>query len=97
MAISRKDFIGALTGRPPRARLAGTLATLAHGVEQGAHIFRVHDVAAAADFLAVRAALAGESLPGGISRWAMKSATSASRAVAARAAWPGTPGEPLGW
>jgi dihydropteroate synthase len=63
MAISRKDFIGALTGRPPRARLAGTLATLAHGVEHGAHIFRVHDVAAAADFLAVRAALTGEREP----------------------------------
>jgi dihydropteroate synthase len=63
MAISRKDFIGALTGRPPRARLAGTLAALAHGVERGAHIFRVHDVAAAADFLAVRAALAGEIEP----------------------------------
>jgi dihydropteroate synthase len=61
MAISRKDFVGALTGRPPRERLAGTLAALAHGVEQGAHIFRVHDVAAAADYLAVRAALAGES------------------------------------
>jgi dihydropteroate synthase len=63
MAISRKDFIGALTGRAPRARLAGTLATLAYGVEQGAHIFRIHDVAAAVDYLAVRAALAGESEP----------------------------------
>jgi dihydropteroate synthase len=59
MAISRKDFIGALTGRAPRARLAGTLAALAHGVDAGAHIFRVHDVAAAADFLKVRAALSG--------------------------------------
>jgi dihydropteroate synthase len=64
MAISRKDFIGALTGRAPRARQAGTLAALAFGVEQGAHIFRVHDVAAAADFLAVRRALAGETEPG---------------------------------
>jgi dihydropteroate synthase len=64
MAISRKDFIGALTGRAPRARLAGTLAALAHGVEHGAHIFRVHDVAAAADFLSVRAALAHESEAG---------------------------------
>ena len=63
MAISRKDFIGALTGRPPRERLAGTLAALAHGVDAGAHIFRMHDVAAAADFLAVRAALARERLP----------------------------------
>jgi dihydropteroate synthase len=60
MAISRKDFVGALTGRAPRERLAGTLAALAHGVDAGGHIFRVHDVAAAADFLAVRAALSGE-------------------------------------
>jgi len=60
MAISRKDFIGALTRRPPRERLAGTLAALEHGVRHGAHVFRVHDVAAAADFLAVRAALSGE-------------------------------------
>ena len=67
MAISRKDFIGALTGRAPRERLAGTLAALAHGVDAGAHIFRVHDVAAAADFLAVRAALAGERCRRGIS------------------------------
>jgi dihydropteroate synthase len=63
MAISRKDFIGALTGRAPRERLAGTLAALAHGADAGAHVFRVHDVAAAADFLAVRAALAGETEP----------------------------------
>ncbi len=64
MAISRKDFIGALTARAPRERLAGTLAALAHGADAGAHIFRVHDVAAASDFLAVRAALAGETMPG---------------------------------
>ncbi len=65
MAISRKDFIGALTHRPPRERLAGTLAALAHGVDAGAHIFRVHDVAAAADFLKVRAALSGTAgVPG---------------------------------
>ncbi len=63
MAISRKDFIGALTGRPPRERLGGTLAALAHGLDTGAHIFRVHDVAAAADFLTVRAALRGEEAP----------------------------------
>ncbi len=63
MAISRKDFIGALTSRPPRERLAGTLAALAHGLDAGGHIFRVHDVAAAADFLAVRAALRGELEP----------------------------------
>jgi dihydropteroate synthase len=63
MAISRKDFVGALTGRSPRERLPGTLAALAHGLDHGAHIFRVHDVAAAADYLAVRAALGGEIEP----------------------------------
>lgn len=64
MAISRKDFIGALTGRAPRERLAGTLAALAYGLDAGAHIFRVHDVAAASDYLKVRAALRGEVDPG---------------------------------
>jgi dihydropteroate synthase len=63
MAISRKDFIGALTGSPPRERMPGTLAALAHGVDAGAQIFRVHDVGGAADFLKVRAALAGELEP----------------------------------
>jgi dihydropteroate synthase len=61
LAVSRKDFVGALTGRAPGARLAGTLAAIAHGVDAGAHILRVHDVAAAADFLAVRAALRGDA------------------------------------
>jgi dihydropteroate synthase len=57
LAVSRKDFVGALTHRAPRDRLAGTLAAIGHGVQAGAHVLRVHDVAAAADFLAVRAAL----------------------------------------
>jgi dihydropteroate synthase len=63
LAVSRKDFVGALTGRAPRERLAGTLAALAHGVDAGAHVLRVHDVEAAADFLAVRAALDGTEPP----------------------------------
>jgi dihydropteroate synthase len=61
LAVSRKDFIGAITGRPPRARLAGTLAAVAQGTVAGAHVLRVHDVAAVADFLAVHAALSGDS------------------------------------
>jgi dihydropteroate synthase len=60
LAVSRKDFIGAITGRPPRERLAGTLAAVAYGLDAGAHVLRVHDVAATADFVAVRAALLGE-------------------------------------
>lgn len=60
LAVSRKDFVGALTQRPPRGRLAGTLAAMAHGVGAGAHVLRIHDVADAADFLTVFAALEGE-------------------------------------
>jgi dihydropteroate synthase len=63
LAVSRKDFVGALTRRGPRERLAGTLAALDHGVDAGAHVLRVHDVAAAADFLAVREALNGRWPP----------------------------------
>jgi dihydropteroate synthase len=59
LALSRKDFIGALTSRPPRERLAGTLAAIGFAVDAGAHILRVHDVAAVADYLAVRSALEG--------------------------------------
>jgi len=59
LAVSRKDFVGAITGRAPRERLAGTLAAVAHGVRSGAHLLRVHDVAETADFLAVQAALDG--------------------------------------
>jgi dihydropteroate synthase len=60
LAVSRKDFLGAITGRGPRERGAATLAALDVGVRAGAAILRVHDVAAAADFLAVRAVLSGE-------------------------------------
>lgn len=59
LALSRKDFIGAITGRAPREREAGTLAALAWGMEAGGHVFRLHDIAAAADFIAVREVLAG--------------------------------------
>jgi dihydropteroate synthase len=64
LAISRKDFIGAITQRGPRQRLAGTLAALGFGVEAGGHMVRIHDVAAAADYLAVGAALRGERAVG---------------------------------
>ena len=60
LAVSRKDFLGAITGRAAPDRGAGTLAALAAGIDAGASILRVHDVAAAADFLAVRAVLRGE-------------------------------------
>jgi dihydropteroate synthase len=60
VGVSRKDFVGALTGRPPAGRRAGTLAALGAAVDGGAAILRVHDVADAREYLAVRAALSGE-------------------------------------
>jgi dihydropteroate synthase len=76
LAVSRKDFVGALTGRPPRERLGGTLGAVAHGVRCGAHMLRLHDVAPAHDFLAVLDALEGTDpvdpalqVPDGL-RWA---------------------------
>lgn len=61
LAVSRKDFVGAVTGRAPRDRLGGSLAALAAGVSAGAAIVRVHDVAETRDFLAVRAVLSGDT------------------------------------
>jgi dihydropteroate synthase len=60
LAVSRKYFIGMLTGAAPDQRLAGTLAAIEFGVDAGAHIVRVHDVAQVAEFLRVRGALRGE-------------------------------------
>jgi dihydropteroate synthase len=59
LAVSRKDFVGALTGRAPAERDAGTLAAVGAAVRGGAQILRVHDVAGARDYLQVEAALAG--------------------------------------
>jgi dihydropteroate synthase len=59
LAISRKYFLGAITGRPPAERLAATLAAAAWAVDAGAAILRVHDVAAVRDLLAVKAVLDG--------------------------------------
>jgi dihydropteroate synthase len=59
LAISRKYFLGAITGRPPAERLAATLAAATWAVDAGAAILRVHDVAAVRDALSVKAVLEG--------------------------------------
>jgi dihydropteroate synthase len=59
LAVSRKYFLGAITGRPPAQRLAGTLAAATWAADAGAAILRVHDVAAVRDALAVKAVLDG--------------------------------------
>jgi dihydropteroate synthase len=61
LAISRKYFLGAITGRPPAERLAATLAAAAWAVDAGAAILRVHDVAAVRDLLCVKAVLDGRA------------------------------------
>jgi dihydropteroate synthase len=60
LALSRKDFIGALTGRPPRSRLGGTLAAVGFVRRWPGQILRVHDVAEVADFLVTAEALEGD-------------------------------------
>jgi dihydropteroate synthase len=61
LALSRKDFLGAITGRPPKQRLAGTLAAIGHLAGEPGYVLRVHDVAAVVDYLAVASVLAGRS------------------------------------
>lgn len=59
LALSRKDFLGAITGRSPRARGAATDAAIAHFAGVPGGIVRVHDVAAAVDVIATVEALNG--------------------------------------
>ncbi|MCL2479566.1 MAG: dihydropteroate synthase [Treponema sp.] len=47
--VSRKSFIGEITGRPVNERLAGTLAASAAAIWGGASIIRLHDVKEGAD------------------------------------------------
>jgi dihydropteroate synthase len=60
LALSRKDFLGAITGRRPSARLAGTLAAVGALAAPGT-ILRVHDVDAVRDYLDVAAVLDGRT------------------------------------
>ncbi|MEI7851069.1 MAG: dihydropteroate synthase [Kiritimatiellales bacterium] len=49
VGVSRKSFIGRMTGGEPSERLAGSLATAGFAVLRGAHILRVHDVKESCD------------------------------------------------
>lgn len=59
LALSRKDFLGAITGRSPRGRDAATAAAIAFFAGSPGNIVRVHDVAAARDAVATTEVLAG--------------------------------------
>jgi dihydropteroate synthase len=56
IGTSRKTFLGRLTGRDVTERVHATVATSVIAFERGARVFRVHDVAATRDALAVAAA-----------------------------------------
>jgi dihydropteroate synthase len=51
--LSRKNMLGRLTGREPAERVHASVAAALVAVQNGAHIVRVHDVAATRDALAV--------------------------------------------
>ncbi len=53
VALSRKSFIGVMTGRETADRLSGTLAANLVSVQNGASILRVHDVRETHDILSV--------------------------------------------
>jgi dihydropteroate synthase len=59
IGTSRKSFLGKITGRDVTERANATAATSVIAFERGAQVFRVHDVAATADALAVAAATFG--------------------------------------
>jgi dihydropteroate synthase len=63
VGTSRKSFIGRITGRDVTERVHGTAATCVLALERGARVFRVHDVAAVADALAVTAATLANPWP----------------------------------
>jgi dihydropteroate synthase len=61
VGVSRKSFIGKLTGRTdPADRLAGSLAATAVAVYNGAAVIRAHDVGATRDAVRVAEALRAE-------------------------------------
>ena len=60
VGLSRKAFIGRMTGRGVEDRDAGTLGALAFCLGEGAQILRVHDVKAVRDVVQVLSALRKE-------------------------------------
>lgn len=53
VGVSRKSMIGAVTGKEPSQRVAGSIAAALAAVARGASIVRVHDVAQTVDALNV--------------------------------------------
>ena len=64
IGASRKAFIGAMTGKPVSDRIFGTCATVATSILYGAHVVRVHDVAAARQTADVTDEMCRRAAPG---------------------------------
>jgi dihydropteroate synthase len=63
VGLSRKSFVGAITGRAPEGRLAGSLGAACAAYSRGARLFRVHDTAETVDALALyTSSLAGRNI-----------------------------------
>ena len=60
VSVSRKSFLGTITGRGPSGRGAATLAAELFAIAQGADLIRTHDVRALRDALQVSQRLAGK-------------------------------------
>jgi len=56
IGVSRKSFVGRITGRDVAGRAVGTAAANVIAYERGARVFRVHDVAVTHDALAMATA-----------------------------------------
>jgi dihydropteroate synthase len=56
--VSRKRFLGHITGRAEKERTAGTVAANVEAFRRGAWMFRVHDLGPNREALDVAAAIA---------------------------------------
>ncbi|WP_441957047.1 dihydropteroate synthase [Mycolicibacterium houstonense] len=59
LGVSRKTFVGAVTGRTVEQRLAGSLAVIAPAWSAGVDVIRVHDVTETLDTIAMLDAIWG--------------------------------------
>lgn len=53
VGVSRKSSLGAVTGRGVNERMVASVAAALYAVQEGAHILRVHDVAATRDAVTI--------------------------------------------
>lgn len=63
LGVSRKAFIGQILNLPPEERLEGTIASALLSIMNGAHILRVHDVAAVKRAVLVAEAIMKDDSP----------------------------------